>query len=295
MQMNVNQLPSRLVLASSSPRRRELVGALRLPIPIEVLATDTDETVGPELNPEMIVAELSLRKAIAAAQQISTEPHPSYRTLVLGGDTIVVLDGEVLGKPLDAEDARQTLRRLSGRVHEVYSGVSLLFVPESDQGAQAQLTQLAAPVFFVGDGVGKSGVVLDGTRKPTLLPDGADKFAPNLDGVAINRVPVWGAEELLGDIGRWRVAAADSSPLAATGYTRSEVRFRELSDEEITAYVATGDPLDKAGSYGVQGLGSVLIEKIEGDFYSVMGLPLALLYQMLLPFGVSPLRHGIER
>ncbi|OXM17411.1 Maf family protein [Paenibacillus herberti] len=283
--MNVDQLPNCLVLASSSPRRRELVGALRLPIPIEVLATDTDETVCPELNPRMIVAELSLRKAVAAAQQLSRESHPSHGTLVLGGDTIVVLDGEVLGKPLDAEDARQTLRRLSGRAHEVYSGVSLLFVPESDQGVQEQLAQLATPAFSAGDG----------TEVPAGLLDIADKSARLLDGAAINRVPVWGAEELLGDIGRWRVAAAGSSPLAATGYTRSEVRFRELSEEEISAYVATGDPLDKAGSYGVQGLGSVLIEKIEGDFYSVMGLPLALLYQMLLPFGVSPLRQGIER
>ena len=75
------------------------------------------------------------------------------------------------------------------------------------------------------------------------------------------------------------------------GHTVSKVTFRPMSDEEIQAYVETGEPLDKAGGYGVQGLGSVFIEKIEGDFYSIMGLPLNLLYQMLLMFGVNPFKQ----
>ncbi|MCM3746717.1 Maf family protein [Paenibacillus pasadenensis] len=271
--MNERYALDRLVLASSSPRRRELVAALRLPLPVEVLATDTDETVEPGLEPHEIVTELSLRKAAAAAQRLSAADLQEGRSaLVLGGDTIVVLDGEVLGKPADAADACRTLRRLSGRAHEVYSGVSLLrtgmreFRGAADSEQPFPASELAVPAFGEAvDASSASGRSSGGLR--------------------------WSSEARLGRIGRWRIAeASPDEPVCAVGYTRSEVIFRELSEAEIEAYVASGDPLDKAGSYGVQGLGSVLIEEIAGDFYSVMGLPLALVYQMLLPFGVSPLR-----
>ncbi|MGN7453206.1 Maf family protein [Paenibacillus pasadenensis] len=256
--MNEDNLPQRLVLASSSPRRRELAAALRLPIPLEVLATDADESVAPELRPHEIVAELALRKAKAAALRIEeASGAEGGRALVLGGDTIVVLDGEVLGKPADAEDARRTLRRLSGRVHEVYSGVALLAAGEPVAGGSA-------------------------TLPPAFPPAGAD---PSQASGA-----VWGDRQRLGDIGAYRVAAPGGTAFAACGYTRSAVRFRELDDAQIAAYVATGDPLDKAGSYGIQGLGSVLVEQIEGDFYSIMGLPLNLLYELLRRFGLDPLR-----
>ncbi|QJC52944.1 Maf-like protein [Paenibacillus albicereus] len=252
--MNENNLPQRLVLASSSPRRRELAAALRLPIPLEVLATDADESVGPELRPHEIVAELALRKAMAAALRIEGS---GGRALVLGGDTIVVLDGEVLGKPVDAEEARLTLRRLSGRVHEVYSGVALLAT--------------GGPV-------------------PAVATELPPAFPPAGAASALASDAVWGERQRFGGIGDYRVAAPGGPAIAACGYTRSKVRFRELGEAQIAAYVASGDPLDKAGSYGIQGLGSVLIEKIEGDFYSIMGLPLNLLYELLKSFGLDPLQ-----
>lgn len=87
-------------------------------------------------------------------------------------------------------------------------------------------------------------------------------------------------------------AQSGNQPAKIVGHTVSKVTFRPMSDEEIRAYVKTGEPLDKAGSYGVQGLGAVFIEKIEGDFYSIMGLPLNLLYQMLLKFGISPFQNA---
>jgi septum formation protein len=99
----------------------------------------------------------------------------------------------------------------------------------------------------------------------------------------------------LGDIGRYRILSElDGKPEVIVGYTASQVTFRSMSDVEIRAYVNTGEPSDKAGAYGVQGIGSVFIEKIEGDFYSIMGLPLNLLYQMLIKFGVSPFNPSMS-
>lgn len=95
-----------------------------------------------------------------------------------------------------------------------------------------------------------------------------------------------------GDIGRFRFWSeqSDSGSTTLTGYTVSNVTFGPMSDEQIRAYVRTGEPLDKAGAYGIQGKGAVFIERLDGDFYSVMGLPVHLLYQMLLNFGISPFK-----
>jgi septum formation protein len=126
--------------------------------------------------------------------------------LVIAADTVVTLDGRVLGKPADEEEAKQMLSLLSGRRHEVYTGVTLA------KGATSR-----------------------------------------------------------------------------SEYEVSAVWFRDLLPDEIEAYVATGEPMDKAGAYGVQGLGSLFVSRIEGDFYNVMGLPVCRLGQMLPSFGVYPL------
>lgn len=177
-----------LVLASASPRRRTLLS--RLGLAFDVRPTDTDETWPAGTPPGAAVEALAVRKANAV--------HDPDR-LVLAADTVVWLDGDVLGKPSSPEDARAALRRLSGRTHTVYTGLALCYA------------------------------------------------------------------------GR-----------LATAHERTDVTFAVLTDAEIDAYVRTGSPLDKAGAYGIQDdLGALLVCRIEGDYYNVVGLPLRCLYETL--------------
>lgn len=197
--------PITLVLASSSPRRQELIATLGLPVHIR--PSHADETTPPGWAPRKIVEELSLRKARAVAETMGAEAGADGTRIVVGSDTIVALEDEIMGKPKDAEDAKRMLRRLAGRVHEVYTGVTCL--------------------------------------------------------------------ELGGD-GR-----------TVTSHRATKVRMRALSDEQIDRYVATGEPNDKAGAYGIQEKGSLLVEGIEGDFFNVVGLPVSLLAEMLETFGAK--------
>ncbi|SDD24672.1 septum formation protein [Paenibacillus sp. UNCCL117] len=222
-----------LILASSSPRRKELLAGMKLSF--RTHPSDEDETVPPGTPPAEMVRMLALRKASSVAAHYS-------EGIVIGSDTIVVCDDEIMGKPADEPDACRMLARLSGRAHQVYTGVAI-----------------------VEAGGGRS-------RSAHSHAEG--------DGNAV----------YLGDIGQYRILAQSPSghPEVMVGHTVSKVMFRHMSDEEIEAYVKTGEPLDKAGSYGVQGLGAVFIEKIEGDFYSIMGLPINMLYQMLQAVGINP-------
>jgi septum formation protein len=174
----------RLVLASSSPRRRRLLAELGLRF--EIRSPDTDESPLPDEGPAAMVDRLARAKALA---------HLVPGELVLAADTTVAIDGEILGKPVDAEDARRMLARIAGREHEVFTGVAL--------------------------------ATLDG---------GAPRCAARVD--------------------------------------RTLVRMRPLDDAEIAAYVATGEPLDKAGAYAIQELGTLLVAGITGNFTNVVGLPL---------------------
>lgn len=195
--------PPRLVLASTSPRRRELLGLLGLPF--EVVASRYDETsLSPNgLTPPEYVTRLARGKADEVAAR--TGGH----ALVLGADTTVILDGATLNKPADPADARRMLRLLSGRTHQVYTGLCL--------------------------------------------------------------IPV--ANGALGD--------------AQTAHAVTDVTFDTLTDETIAAYVATGEPLDKAGAYGIQGKALSFVPGIQGDYFNVVGLPVFLLCKMLPPFGVN--------
>lgn len=219
-----------LILASGSPRRQELIRTFGLAFRID--PADVDETMPEGTAPDVLVERLSLRKA----QAVSGRADPEDDAIVIGSDTVVVLDGRILGKPRDERDACDMLRALAGRTHQVYTGVACIGV---GRAAELRSTSSADVVFAEG----------------------------NKDG---------------------GLSAASGPPHTIAGHTVSQVTFRPMSDEEIRVYVSTGDPLDKAGSYGVQGIGSVFIEKIEGDFYSIMGLPLNLLYRMLLRFGIRP-------
>ena len=188
----------RLILASASPRRRELLRMLGLDF--EILVSNAEESKG-ELpdSPGEQVMELAARKAGEIAGL-----HPD--ALVIAADTIVVAEKQILGKPGDEEDARRMLSFLSGRWHEVYTGVAL-------------------------------------------------------------------------------VKAAEKKRLV--DYERTRVKFRPLSREEIDRYIRSGEPMDKAGAYGIQGLGAVLVERIEGCYFNVVGLPLTKLTLLLKEFDVE--------
>lgn len=174
---------AKIILASASPRRRELLA--QAGFEFEVVTSDVDEVVDPSLTPDKLVMSLARQKAQAVAQNRAD-------CVVIGSDTVVVLDGKVLGKPRDVADAVRMLESLSGRKHEVYTGVCIAFAGETH-------------CFF----------------------------------------------------------------------ERTSVNFCELDGEQIKAYVATGEPMDKAGAYGIQGKGCVLVEGIEGDYFNVVGFPVS--------------------
>ena len=187
-----------IVLASASPRRRELLE--KAGVTFRVHVADADETLSPELAAEPVeaVKKLAERKAAAAVEQLVT---PDYNGVlaVIGSDTMVVLRGEVFGKPHDAADARRMLRALSGCGHDVHTAVSLWLVN-----------------------------------------------AP---------------------------AGQDVGMVYRTFVDTTYVYFRELSDQEIDAYIATGEPFDKAGAYGIQGAAGAFVDHIEGALDTVIGLP----------------------
>lgn len=174
---------AKIILASASPRRRELLA--QAGFEFEVITSDVDEVVDPALTPDMLVMSLAKQKAQAVA--VNRESF-----VVIGSDTVVVLDGKVLGKPKDEADAERMLESLSGRTHEVYTGVCIAYGGETHS-------------FF------------ECTR----------------------------------------------------------VKFCELDRAQIEAYVATKEPMDKAGAYGIQGKGCVLVEGIEGDYFNVVGFPVS--------------------
>ncbi len=177
-----------LILASQSPRRRQLMGLFGIPFTVRV--ADIDETMDPAAEPAREVARVSREKALAV-------PHGSD-DVVVAADTIVVCDGRVLGKPHSEQEARQMLRLLSGRDHQVMTGVTVL------RGAQEQVfTQI------------------------------------------------------------------------------TDLHFRHLSDREIDRYIATGEPMDKAGAYGIQGGAALFCQRMDGDYYNVMGLPVCRLGEVL--------------
>lgn len=240
-----------LILASGSPRRQELIRTLGLPYRID--PANVDESMPEGTPPDKLVEQLSVRKA----QEVCSRLGPGEEGIVIGSDTVVVVDGRVLGKPKDEEEACAMLRAIAGRTHQVFTGLACI---DARNGA--------APA-----------------RDASALRAPRAQDEESADGAEVR-----GFATSSQDIGRFRLWTGQSGSRSATvaGYTVSNVTFGPMNDEQIRAYVRTGEPLDKAGGYGIQGAGSVFIEKIEGDFYSIMGLPLNLLYRMLLTLGVSP-------
>ena len=205
----IESTPVSIVLASASPRRQELLRSAGIPFTVQ--SADITETPLAGESPRDCAERLAREKALVVFQNNPQE-------YVLGADTIVVVDGIILGKPRDAEDAARMLRLLSGRTHAVITGVCVV------------------------------GPVVSG------------------ESVAS---------------GQWAVV---SNIRIASETTL--VTLCELSDDEIGFYVATGEPMDKAGAYAIQGVASRWIPRIEGDYSNVVGLPVALVYRMLRERGV---------
>lgn len=193
----------KVVLASASPRRRELLTLIG--IEHVVLPSNIDETMHTGEIPAEHALRLAVEKACAVARS-----HPD--AVVIGSDTVVVLDDRVLGKPASPDAAREMLRSLNGRTHRVITAVA----------------------------------------------------------VAYGGVTSQGAEEV-------------------------SVTFRRLADDEIDAYVETREGMDKAGAYGIQGFGATIVEKIEGDFFAVMGMPLVRLIGLLRDAGLRYRFGNVER
>lgn len=186
--------PMRIILASASPRRRELLEQIGWKFEIQV--SNTDERAETD-SPHRLVEELSRQKAETVFAALDRGA-----ALVIGADTVVAVDGSILGKPTGREEAVRMLRLLSGRTHQVYTGVTLLYRP--------------------------------------------------------------GPQETV---------------CAKTFHEVTKVHFYPMTDEEIEAYVATGEPMDKAGAYGIQGVFARYVRGLEGDYFNVVGLPVAKLYQ----------------
>lgn len=194
----------KIILASSSPRRRELMA--QAGFAFEVLVSEADETIETETPGEMVEV-LSERKAAAVAEEIKKQGFAEESVLLVGADTMVAIDGKKLGKPKDEKGAEEMLEELSGRTHQVYTGVTLIRLKKAENGSILQ----------------ESRTFSEGT----------------------------------------------------------DVSFYPLTKEEIRSYIATGDPMDKAGAYGIQGKAAVFVKEIKGDYNNVVGLPIARLYQEL--------------
>jgi septum formation protein len=187
----------KIILASGSPRRKELLKNIGLKF--EVSAEDVEEELTGSLSPATLAEKLSLKKAKAAAKK-----YPD--AIIIAADTIGVFEGQIIGKPHTAIEAKRMLTMLSGKSHLVVTGYSII-----DTGIKKSVTKSV----------------------------------------------------------------------------ETKVYFRKLTKAEIESYVKTGEPLDKAGAYAIQGLGALIVEKIEGDYYNIIGLPLNSLMESLREFGVK--------
>lgn len=194
-------MPPRLILASNSPRRQELLK--RAGYVFDIQPSEEDEVIE-SAHPATAATGAALKKAETISAGLPDG-------IVIGADTLVVCDGKILLKPIDAGDAERMLRLLSGNLHVVYTGVAVI-----DAGAD----------------------------------------------------------------------------IVETFFEETAVFFRHLADEEIAAYIASGEPLDKAGAYGIQELGACFVRRVEGCYFNVVGLPVPHLCSVLSRFGLPPLQKG---
>ena len=187
----------KIILASASPRRAELL--YQIGVKFELVPSEIEERPHPDEAPPDYITRIARAKVIAVARQQESG-------LIIGADTVVVLDGRLLGKPVDNQEAKSMLKQLSGRWHAVMTGVALYDVESRHEVAD---------------------------------------------------------------------------------YEKTLVKFAPLTDREIDWYVHTGEPKDKAGAYGIQGLGGLFVDEIAGNYYNVVGLPIPLVYRLARRLGYS--------
>ncbi len=201
---------SQIILASASPRRKDLLEQIGLEF--EICPAKGEEIIT-ESRPDAVVLELSRQKAeeVAAGVLTYNEQHPDLATpqdiLVIGADTVVAYEDEILGKPKDEKDAKRMLSLLQGNTHSVYTGITLVFIDKSGR-------------------------------------TGEHRF-----------------------------------------YEKTDVTMYSMDEGEMERYIASGEPMDKAGSYGIQGRCAIYVKEIKGDYNNVVGLPVARLYQELKRVG----------
>ena len=183
----------KIILASKSPRRKELLSEFIRDF--EIIPDNSDEVVDNSLPPEEAVRRIAAKKAENVAKKIDGS------ALIIAADTVVFIDGVIMGKPTDEKNAKEMLRSLSGREHHVCTGIAVI---DTESGK------------------------------------------------------------------------------TASDFERTAVHFKHLSDDEIDRYIKTGEPMDKAGAYGIQNIGALFVEGIKGDYFNVVGLPLCKLSQLLL-------------
>lgn len=232
---NVRKMTMKLVLASGSQRRRELLTMCGYDY--EIIVSNADETID-ENNPESFVRALSFRKAKDVFDRLFAAGRRDFA--VIGSDTVVAFQKEgeakpvIIGKPKDAKDAVRILSMLSGKTHRVFTGVSVIAdIPDENAAAQCSI------------------------RKK---------------------------EEIQTE------CSIQEKAEIQTECSITEVTFETLSPDEITDYVNSGDPLDKAGSYGIQGPFGMFVREIRGNYFTVIGMPIPVLYKMLKKIGILP--HG---
>lgn len=194
---------SMIILASGSPRRKEILETIGLEF--EIIPAQGEEVVSSTV-PEEVVKELAEQKAMEIAGNL---PKVVTDTMVIGADTVVAIDGQILGKPKDEEDAFRMLSNLSGRSHKVYTGVSIVFIDPEERAGKITFCE------------------------------------------------------------------------------ETEVTFEQLSDKQIRRYISTGDSLDKAGAYGIQGPFMCHVKGISGDYQNVVGFPVARFYEELIKVGID--------
>ncbi len=244
---NVRKMTMKLVLASGSQRRRELLTMCGYDY--EIIVSNADETID-ENDPESFVRALSFRKAKDVFDRLFAAGRRDFA--VIGSDTVVAFQKEggtkpvIIGKPKDAEDAVRILSMLSGKTHRVFTGVSVIAdIPDENAAAQCSIRKKAE------------------IQTECSIQEKAEIQTE---------------------------CSIQEKAEIQTECSITEVTFETLSPDEIADYVNSGDPLDKAGSYGIQGPFGMFVREIRGNYFTVIGMPIPVLYKMLKKIGILP--HG---
>lgn len=226
----------RLILASASPRRKEILGKTGLEF--EIIVSDCDENID-EKQPDKLVMELSKLKASDIASK-----NPD--ALVIGADTVVSHKGLIMGKPKTREEAIKMIQNFADDIHQVYTGITLI-IPATTENENEQ------------------AVVKEKIQK--TLEDFEKRYGKKIS---------YSVSE-----------DSDAYPgkhLTVTYNVCTDVHVLPMTEEEICRYVDTGEPMDKAGAYAIQGMFAPYISKIDGDYYNVVGLPISSVYSILKEF-----------